>query len=50
MDDKFAKATLTDGLVSATLLFRFDATGLIESVRRKARGRMAGDAILNYPC
>jgi len=50
VDDNTATATLRDGTVTATLLFRFDArTGLVESVRAEARGRTVGDAIVMTP-
>ena len=39
VDDTSAKASLTDGDVTATLLFRFNNDGLIESVRAEDRGR-----------
>jgi len=38
VDDASAKATLVDGPISLTLLFRFDDAGLISSVRAEARG------------
>ena len=41
-DDFSAKATLKDGETALTLLFRFDESGLIESVRADARGRTVG--------
>jgi hypothetical protein len=49
VDDSAAKATLTDGEIAATLTFRFDTAGLIESVRSEARGRTVGDAIVMTP-
>ncbi|MBW8315508.1 MAG: hypothetical protein K0M73_11605, partial [Hydrogenophaga sp.] len=42
VDEHSAKATLTDGALSITLLFRFDDAGLMASVRAEARGRMVG--------
>jgi len=39
VDDTSAKASLTDGDVTATLLFRFNNDGLIESIRAEDRGR-----------
>jgi hypothetical protein len=42
VDDRSARATLNDGALSLTLLFRFDADGLMESVRAEARGRLVG--------
>jgi len=50
VDEHSASATLHDGSVSATLLFRFDAqTGLVESVRAEARGRSVGQALVLTP-
>jgi len=49
VDDRSARATLTDGSESATLLFRFSAAGLIESVRADARGRIVGGRIVPTP-
>ena len=46
VDDSSAKATLRDGNTRASLLFRFDEAGLIESVYAETRGRsVAGDII-----
>lgn len=42
VDEHSANATLTDGALSITLLFRFDDAGLMASVRAEARGRMVG--------
>jgi hypothetical protein len=42
VDEHSAKATLTDGALSITLLFRFDDAGHMASVRAEARGRMVG--------
>lgn len=42
VDELSANATLTDGALSITLLFRFDDAGLMASVRAEARGRMVG--------
>jgi hypothetical protein len=42
VDDGSAKATLVDGPISLTLLFRFNDAGLIASVRAEARGAGAG--------
>ena len=50
VDDQSAEATLADGAVTATLRFRFDAqTGLIDSVRAEARGRMVGQRVVMTP-
>lgn len=48
-DDASARATLRDGETTLTLLFRFDASGLIESVRAEARGRTVGDKVVPTP-
>ena len=42
VDDASAKATLIDGPITLTLLFRFNDAGLIASVRAEARGAGAG--------
>jgi len=50
VDDNAAQATLADGAVSATLLFRFDArSGVVESVRAEARGRTVGKNVVMTP-
>ena len=50
VDDNAATATMRDGSVTATLLFRFDArTGLVESARAEARGRTLGKAVVMTP-
>lgn len=49
LDDRAAKATLTDGEITATLTFRFHSGGLTESVRSEARGRAVNDAIVMTP-
>ncbi|QTN21700.1 hypothetical protein HZ992_16130 [Rhizobacter sp. AJA081-3] len=49
VDDRSARATLTDGAAPLTLLFRFDADGLMESVRAEARGRMVGQVTTMAP-
>jgi len=45
VDDRSARATLKDGDLVIGLLFRFNAEGLIDSVRAEARGRMNGDKL-----
>ena len=40
VDDSSATATMQDGETSVTLLFRFNADGLIESMRAEARGAL----------
>jgi hypothetical protein len=49
VDDSSAKATLKDGDISLTLLFRFDEAGLIDSVRADARGRTVGGRAIPTP-
>jgi hypothetical protein len=48
VDDHAARATLTDGAVSVSLLFRFGADGLIEAVSAD-RGRSVGQDIVITP-
>ncbi len=38
VDDASAKAALTDGLISLTMLFRFGADGMVASIHADARG------------
>jgi hypothetical protein len=49
IDDFSADATLRDGETALTLLFRFDESGLIESVRAVARGRTVAGATIPTP-
>ena len=49
VDETSAKATLKDGDLSLTLLFRFDEHGLIESVRTEARGRTVAGTVVPTP-
>ncbi len=49
VDDRSAHATLVDGPISLTLLFRFDAAGLISSVHADARGAGAGKNMVMLP-
>ena len=49
VDDRSAKATLVDGPITLTLLFRFDETGLIASVHADARGAGVGKDALMLP-
>jgi hypothetical protein len=42
VDDASAQATLIDGPITLTLLFRFDDAGLIASVRAESRGASVG--------
>jgi hypothetical protein len=49
VDDRSAQATLRDGAITLTLLFRFDDAGLVESVRADARPRTVGGAVVPSP-
>lgn len=46
LDDRSAKAALTDGTLSVTMLVEFDRAGLIASGRFEARGATVGNAIV----
>ena len=48
-DDHSANATMVDGPLSLTLLFRFNDAGLIGSFRAEARGGMVGDKLVMAP-
>jgi hypothetical protein len=49
VDDRSAYATLVDGEVSLTLLFRFDDAGRMASLRAEARGRGVGQELTLAP-
>ncbi|WP_232540079.1 DUF6920 family protein [Azohydromonas aeria] len=49
VDDRSARATLSDGSLLLTLLFRFNSDGLVEMVRAEARGRTVGRTIVPTP-
>jgi hypothetical protein len=49
VDPHSAKATLVDGPLTLTLLFRFNDDGLIASFRADARGAMVGKEIVMTP-
>ncbi|NOZ86932.1 MAG: hypothetical protein GXP49_11835 [Deltaproteobacteria bacterium] len=49
LNDFSAKATLTDGETTVTLLFRFNEKGLISSVRAEARGREVSGEMVPTP-
>jgi hypothetical protein len=49
VDDRSAKATLMDGALSLTMLFRFRDDGLIDSVQAEARGRAVGGQVIPTP-
>ena len=49
VDEHSARATLCDGALTIGLLFRFNADGLIETIRAEARGRIAGGQVTHLP-
>jgi hypothetical protein len=49
VDDHSARATLKDGDITVTLLFRFNEEGLIDTMRAEARGRTVGGTIVSTP-
>ncbi|MBC7500997.1 MAG: hypothetical protein H7315_10945 [Herminiimonas sp.] len=49
VDDRSAHATLVDGPIALTLLFKFDDAGLIRSVHADARGSGAGKDMVMLP-
>jgi hypothetical protein len=49
IDDRSARATLTDGDASATLTFQFNDDGLIDIIRADARGRSVGNKMVYLP-
>ena len=49
VDERSANATLVDGPLTLTLLFRFNDAGLIDSVRAEARGAMVGKEMVMLP-
>lgn len=49
IDDRSAEARVTDGAVTARLVFRFGADGLVEGVRAAARGRSVGGDMVPTP-
>jgi hypothetical protein len=49
VDDHSANATLVDGPLTLTLLFRFNDAGLIDSFRAEARGGMVGTEMVMAP-
>ncbi len=49
IDDASAKATLTDGAITVSLVFCFDAEGLISSVRAAARYRTLNGVLVATP-
>lgn len=49
VDDTSANATMVDGPLTATLLFRFNAAGLIGAFRAEARGHGLGQVMRMFP-
>jgi hypothetical protein len=49
VDDRCANATIVDGSLTLTLLFRFNDAGLIDSFRAEARGGMVGKEMVMAP-
>ena len=49
VDDTSAHATLNDGPLTIKLLFRFNAEGLIDTVRAESRGRVVDGKTVNAP-
>jgi hypothetical protein len=49
VDDTSAKATLKDGEIKLTMLFRFSNNGLIESVHAESRGRTVAGTVIPTP-
>ena len=49
VDERSANATLVDGNLSLTMLFRFNDAGLIESARAEARGAAVGKTVVMKP-
>ncbi len=49
VDDRSANATVVDGPLTLTLLFRFNDAGPIGSFRAEARGGMVGDKMVMAP-
>jgi hypothetical protein len=49
VDAQSAQATMVDGAVTLTMLFRFNDGGVIETIRAEARGRTVGDHVVPTP-
>jgi len=49
VDEQSARATLVDGPLSVTMIFRFDSKGLMASGRAEARGRTVGGKVILTP-
>jgi hypothetical protein len=49
IDEHSASASIADGPLTLSLLFRFNDAGLIDSVRSEARGGMVGNKVVMMP-
>jgi hypothetical protein len=49
VDERTARATLTDGALAVSLLFRFDDNGLIDTVSAETRGRTVNGKVVPTP-
>lgn len=49
LDARSARATLTDGSIALAMIFTFDDSGTIETVRAEARGRTVGKQVIPTP-
>jgi hypothetical protein len=49
VDERSARATLEEGEIRISMLFRFDRDGLIETVEAQARGRAVGEEVVPTP-
>ena len=49
IDDRSARASLTDGTLSLTMLFRSGEDGLLQSARAEARARSVGKSVVMTP-
>lgn len=49
VDERSANASIVDGPLELTLLFRFNDAGLIDSFRAEARGAMVGNDVVMVP-
>lgn len=49
VDEHSANATMVDGPITLTLLFRFNEAGLISSFRAESRGGMVGNKMVMAP-
>ena len=49
VDETSARASIADGPLALTLLFRFNQAGLIDSVRAEARGGIIGKKVVMMP-